>query len=160
MQQAVEPAADEQAPDDAAAAFEAMRGELALLRAAVRGFAARQEDLVARDYTPDLARLLGRQDQMVDAINALARRPGLALTPEGMATRIEAAAVATRRADHEALAEAARRQAEAARRLDTMIGRVRTERQQLDALIWAWLFGAITVLVLIIFRQLGGPLTR
>ncbi|MDQ8756914.1 hypothetical protein RCO27_11820 [Sphingosinicella sp. LHD-64] len=143
-------------PDDAAAAFEAMRRQLALLTSAVEGFAARQEAIAARDYAPDLARLIKAQGQVHEAINELNRRPGVSLTPKDIAEQIDAAAVTNRLADHTALVEAAHGQAEAARRLDAMIGRLRTDQQQRDALAWAWLAGMVTVMVLVILAQVVG----
>jgi hypothetical protein len=140
--------------DNAAAAFEALRRQLALLHAAVEGFAARQDVIAARDYAPDLARIVDLQNRMVSAINTLGSKPAMALTPESMAAEIEKAAVTARRADHEALADAARQQVAVAWELNGMIGRVRMEADQLDAQIWSWLFGAGTVLVLLILPQL------
>jgi hypothetical protein len=142
--------------DNAAAAFDAMRRQLALLAAAVEGFAARQDVIAARDYAPDLAQIIELQDWSVKAIKTLAGRPGIALTPEVIAEQIEAAAVTVRCADHEALAEATRRQIEATRHLEAMIGQARAKQQQSDALIWAWVSGAITVLVVIALRHLRG----
>ncbi len=48
---------------DPAGAFERMRRQLALLAAAVEGFASRQQAIEARDYAPDLGRLIERQDR-------------------------------------------------------------------------------------------------
>jgi hypothetical protein len=139
---------------DPGLAFDAMRQELAMLRYAVQGFAGKQEELAARDYTPDLARLIDLQDQMVGAINALARRPGVALTPETMAAQIEAAVVTARRGDRETLADATRGQVAAAQQLDAMIGRVRDRQKQRDALIYAWVAGMMTLMALIIIVEL------
>jgi len=73
-------------------AFEAMTHKLAALIAAVEGFAARQQELHSRDYTEDLARIHGRQDAANHAINTLASRPALQLTPEAIAGQIRQAA--------------------------------------------------------------------
>jgi hypothetical protein len=143
---AVHEAPDAPSADDPAAAFEAMRGELALLRYAVQGFAGKQEEIAARDYAPDLARLIDVQEQLCGAVRTLDQRPGVALTPEMVAAQIERAAATARKADHEALSATASQ-------LDTMIGRVRTEQQQRDALIWAWLAGMMTVMTLMTLAQ-------
>ena len=57
---------DDQGGTDAAEAFEAMRGELALLRRAVEGLAAERGAIDVPDYTETL----GRMQQGVDATAA------------------------------------------------------------------------------------------
>ena len=69
-QQIIEAQPDSDA--DALAAFERMSGQLAMLTAAVEGFAARQARIEQRDYSQDLAQLTERQDQMTAAIHTLA----------------------------------------------------------------------------------------
>jgi hypothetical protein len=142
--------------DNAAAAFNAMREELALLRAAMGKFAARQDELAARDYAPDLAQIIALQDQTVGSVRALTQCPGVALTPEVIAAQIEAAAVTARRDDHEALGEATRKLTESSQRMDAMVGRARTRQEQLLARMWSCVFGAGAVLVLLILAQLFG----
>jgi cell division protein ZapA (FtsZ GTPase activity inhibitor) len=142
---------------DAATAFENMRRQLALLTAATEGFAARQAALEARDYAPDLARLAGAMERTHEAINILNRRPGVSLTPETVATQIEAAAIPLRRADHDALREAAQALDQATRRIEGIISRVRTREKQIDALIWAVMGG---IIVTIILFALGGVLAE
>jgi hypothetical protein len=69
-------------------AFEAMTHKLAVLIAAVEGFAARQQELHSRDYTKDLARIHACQDDAAAAIETLASSPALQLTPETIAGQI------------------------------------------------------------------------
>jgi len=69
-------------------AFEAMTHKLAVLIAAVEGFAARQQELHSRDYTEDLARIHACQDDAAAAIETLASSPALQLTPETIAGQI------------------------------------------------------------------------
>ncbi|MDV3456355.1 hypothetical protein RZN05_05120 [Sphingomonas sp. HF-S4] len=101
----VQPAGD---IDDPEVAFEAMTRKLAGLTAAVEGFAARQQELHARDYGPDPAKIHGLSGKMVDAINKLAARPGVALTPETLAPQIAEAGARVRAADHQAWGNANR----------------------------------------------------
>jgi hypothetical protein len=145
-----------QPSDDAAAAFEALRDELALLRFAVQGFAGRQEEIAARDYTADIARLLGAQQKVHQVIGELAHRPGVALTPETLARELETAAITVRRADQEALGAAAQAQRDVTRTLKTVIGRVRTAEQQRNLLIWAYLAGVMTVAAFVILAKVLG----
>ena len=69
---------------DALAAFERMNGQLAMLTAAVEGFAARQARIEQRDYSRDLAQLAERHDKVETAIRTLASRPGVQLTPTAL----------------------------------------------------------------------------
>lgn len=87
-------------------AFEAMTHKLAVLVAAVEGFAARQQELHSRDYTEDLARIHARQDQAVGAIKTLASRPALQLTPETIAVQIRQASAKASEAEIQLFANA------------------------------------------------------
>ena len=145
------PDADERsASDDAATAFDAMRRQLALLTSAVEGFASRQEAITARDYGPDLEKIAARMANVGNAINVLAERPAIALTPAEMARQIEAAGKTIQQADHAAFSGAQQGLAQAARELDGMVARERTREKQVDALIWAALFGMITAMLFIL----------
>jgi hypothetical protein len=95
--------------DDPAIAFEAIARKLAGLTAAVEGFAARQQELHARDYGPDLAKVLDQHQQVWKALLTLDKRPAMALTPRDIAAQIEAAATMVREADHPALLAAEHR---------------------------------------------------
>ncbi len=46
--------------DEAAAAFDAMRRQLALLASAAEGFASHQQAIATRDYGPDLEKIAAR----------------------------------------------------------------------------------------------------
>lgn len=101
------------ASNPAERAFEGMERKLAGLSAAVDGFAARQQELHARDYRDDLAKIHDVQERFREAINTLNRRPGLALTPDMIASQIERAGMSVRSSDHAAL-ESAKREFDAA----------------------------------------------
>ena len=85
-----------------------------------------------------------------NAINVLAERPAIALTPAEMARQIEAAGKTIQQADHAAFSGAQQGLAQAARELDGMVARERTREKQVDALIWAALFGMITAMLFIL----------
>lgn len=123
--------------NDPVAAFERISHRIAGLTAAVEGFAARQQELHARDYGPDLAKIHKRQDDAKDAIWTLAERPGVKLTPAGIAEQIEAAGAQVRARDHQAWAEAHRAQQQATTALDAVVASARTARMQ-----WRWIWGA------------------
>lgn len=90
--------------DDPEVAFEAMSRKLAGLTAAVEGFAARQQELHARDYGPDLVKIQGQWAEIVRAFKALKEKPGIALTPKTLAPQIAEAGERVRAADHQAWA--------------------------------------------------------
>ena len=99
---------DDQGGADAAEAFEAMRGELALLRRAVEGLAAERGGVDIPDYSETLGHVVqgldginGRLDQVTTAI---VKSPALAMTPAQVSAQINRAAADLRSADHAALA--------------------------------------------------------
>ncbi len=121
--------------NDPVAAFERMSHKIAGLTAAVEGFAARQQELHARDYGPDLAKIHKRQDDAKHAILTLTDRPGVKLTPSEIAEQIEAAGARVRARDHQAWAEAHRAQLQATRALDAVVASALTARMQRR---WIW----------------------
>ena len=125
------------APDGAKAAFERLQRTLAGQTAAIDGFAARQQELHARDYTPDLAKIHDRIEAFRGAILTLNERPAMALTPEAIAAQIMAAGSQIRAADHQAWAEAVRAQAQAASELRAVTASALTARAK-----WRWIGGA------------------
>lgn len=122
---------------DALAAFERMSGQLAALAAAVDGFAARQTRIEQRDYSQDLAQLTERQEKMIDAVNILADRPGVKLTPDGFAEGLGRAAAKLRAPDQAALASAQAAMGDARAAMVGVVASARTRQAQRDALIWA-----------------------
>ena len=94
--------------EDPAVAFEQMSRRLAGLTAAVEGFAARQQELHARDYGPDLAGIRDWQEEAMNAIDDLGKRPAMALTPEMIDSQIKTAGEVVRADDHKAWRDACR----------------------------------------------------
>lgn len=152
---------DEQHGDAAAEAFEAMRGEMALLRRAVERLAAeRQEVPEPIDYTDTLGHLqkgVNAATNRIDLVaQAIAKMPGLKMTPEEMAQRIGGAADVARREDQKAITSARQSFEDTTRRLERYILAARTGEQQnrwvaytgglgiiLGALLWGVFGGAI-----------------
>ena len=122
---------------DALAAFERMSGQLAMLTAAVEGFASRQARIEQRDYSQDLAHLAERQDQMTVAIHTLADRPGLKITTDGFAEGVGRAAAKLRAPDQAALSSAQAAMSDARNAMANVVIAARTKAEQRDALIWA-----------------------
>lgn len=125
-------------------AFEAMSVKLAGLTAAIDGFAARQQELHARDYGPDLARIHERQSAFRTAVLTLNERPAMALTPQLIASQIELAGRQGRASDHQAWANAQRELGQSIQTINGVVASVMTARKQRQ-----WLAGcAATAMVI------------
>ncbi len=90
--------------DPAAAAFETLRQEVALLNAAVAGLAA--ERAPAPDYSETLGEIAKGMDTAVARIGKLASSPVLALTPAEVTRQITVAGAEVRQHDRVALHQA------------------------------------------------------
>ena len=136
---------DDQGGADAAEAFEAMRGELALLRRAVEGLAAERGAIDMPDYTETLGRMQQGVDATADRIavinDVIARSPALAMTPEQMAQRIAAAGNAARREDQAALAKAGEDKTRVIAELRAIVGSAWTRADQKNRQLWFGLGG-------------------
>lgn len=136
---------DDQGGADAAEAFEAMRGELALLRRAVEGLAAERGAIDVPDYTETLGRMQKGVDATADRIavinDVIARSPALAMTPEQMAQRIAAAGNVARREDQAAITKAGEDKARVMAELRTIAGSAWTRADQKNRQLWFGLGG-------------------
>lgn len=153
---------DEQGGADAAEAFEAMRGELALLRRAVEGLAAERVNIDVPDYSETLAHLQQgvnvTSESIVKIGQALGRSPALAMTPEDMAQRIAAAGNVARREDQAALATARKGLEEMTRQLHGYVVSRRRGDEQNRLLVFTAIGGIIAGIVL--WAVFGGALAR
>lgn len=132
----VQPAGD---IDDPEVAFEAMTRKLAGLTAAVEGFAARQQELHARDYGPDLVKIQEQWGEIVRAFKALKEKPGVALTPETLAPQIVEAGARVRAVDHQAWSNANRELGAAVQSLNGVVASAMKAETQKH-----WIIGAAT----------------
>ena len=132
--------------DDPEVAFEAMSRKLAGLTAAVEGFAARQQELHARDYGPDLVKIQEQWAEIVRAFKALKNRPGISLTPESIASQIDVASVRVRAADHQAWSDANRQLGAAIQSLNGIVASANdADTQRL------WIIGAAAAALVVGF---------
>jgi hypothetical protein len=92
--------------DDLEYAFATMNHRLAGLTAAVDGFAARQQEIHARDYGQDLAQIQKDLAETRDAIRILAKRPAMTLTPDEIGQRIDEVSKALRANDQRVIESA------------------------------------------------------
>lgn len=132
--------------DDPEVAFEAMSRKLAGLTAAVEGFAARQQELHARDYGPDLVKIQGQWAEIVHAFRSLKEKPGIALTPETLAPQIADAGARVRAADHQAWGNANRELGAAIQLLNGVVASAMKARTQR-----LWIVGAATAALVVGF---------
>lgn len=127
-------------------AFEIMARKLAGLTAAVEGFAARQQELHARDYGPDLTKIHARWGEACKVINDLAERPAVALTPQLIASQIEIAGRDGRASDHQAWSDANRHLRLAIQSLSGVVASARDASTQK-----LWIAGAAAAAALVSF---------
>ncbi|WP_324697787.1 DUF6118 family protein [Novosphingobium sp. RL4] len=97
---------------DPAAAFEAMGQRLAGLTAAIDGLAVKFQEMHARDYSTEFAKIEGQFQAVRLTVKEFTERPVMALTPKTVAAQIEAAGRDGRLADQQAW-ERARRELQA-----------------------------------------------
>ncbi|MGQ2943103.1 MAG: DUF6118 family protein [Blastomonas fulva] len=111
-------------------ALEAVARRLAGVTAAVDGFAQRQQDLLGRDNSEDLALIHQSCEGMREVIDMLGQQPALKLTPEVIGRQIETAGRQARTDADLALAAIHNNLQNAISALAKMTGSVRTVRQQ------------------------------
>lgn len=120
--------------DDPAHAFEALRGEVSLLRRAVEGLTAERQS--APDYTPTLTELSGRLARVEGFLGKVAESPALRLTPESLAVSVAKASETARAGDRENLgkADAALRSSVAS--INAVVEQAWTAERQWKQLCW------------------------
>lgn len=137
-----------------AAAFEELRREVSLTRAAVEGLTA------ARERTPDYSVTLGQIAERLKATAAAAdrieRAPAVSLSPDAMVTEIVKASAAARAADARLIQDARDALAQSLGRVDGIVKRGQAADRQirrqclaavggllLGIMIWSFLPGAV-----------------
>lgn len=129
----------------AAEAFEALRREVALMRLGVEALAG--ERCAQPDYTETLGQLASEMATSSAAMGRLAERGALSLTPKDVAGEIRIAQGHARREATEAMQDAVRHLAAAARELGRWVEQARTadlqNRRLLQVGVAALLFGGV-----------------
>lgn len=116
------------AADPAARAFAQLAEKVDLLEAAIAGLAAKRDAMP--DYSETLGEIAELLEKMRGAINTLARRPAMEITPDAMAGQIAAAGKAARAADSATINQARDRIDKAAARIEYLEGKVADAREQ------------------------------
>ena len=130
-------------------ALDAVARRLAGVTAAVDGFAERQQDLLSRDYSEDLALIHQSYDDLRATIDSLATKAALVLTPEVIVGQIER--LRARKDTDAAMAAAQNNLQKATSALARMTDSVRTAKRQNQ-----WRAGAATG-ALLTLPPLPGP---
>lgn len=144
--------------DDPALAFEQLRGEVSLLRAAIEGLTAARESIDIPDYEPTLERTEKVLAALVQQVDAIRKSSAMTLTPENMGRRLNASvADATCELQHQ-MQSAKSAMAGAAHDLQAMVVSARRGDEQNSWLLWAGLGGL--VLGLLLYAIMAGPIAR
>lgn len=144
--------------DPAAEAFARVEGEMALMRRAVQHLAAERADIVIPDYSPSLTDMAKQLRKMSGAIEAMANHPAMQLTPDSLGRRIEAAADAARRSDHERITNAHSDLRQAAQDMRAVTAYARTAAEQRRTLLQA--IGGGMLAGILLWSFLPGTIAR
>lgn len=133
-------------PADAAAAFEALRREVALLNVAIAGLAAAQAP--APDYSETLGEIAKGVSVAVGRLGRVLASPALAVSPADLARQIAVAGDEARRQDRAAVHQAQEALLRSARDLDGWIDRARLASVQNWRLVQAAGVGVVAGVIL------------
>lgn len=142
---------DNPGEEGAAEAFEALRAEVAQLRAGVEGLSAALKDHAAPDYAPTLG-------AMAKTLEEIGAHPALQLTPQGYGAEVRAGTEAIRRRLESDVQAAVTTIAHASGEVRRFAGDLRTREQQRTWLIRAGAGGLIAGAVA--WALVAGPLAR
>jgi len=123
--------------DEAAAAFEELRQEIALMRRAVAGLSAEHASIEIPDYSQTLVQMGKALNAILRTNKELAEAPALRMTAQIWAEQIAAASRSARQADREALDQARSGFDEITRVLSASFASARTADKQ-----FVWVLGA------------------
>ena len=133
-------------PSDAATAFEELRREVSLARAAVEGLTAARERIP--DYSATLGAMLAALRETAERIATIERSPAISLSPAAMAAEISDASEAARAADQKQLHDTRDELLRAIGRIDAMVDHGRAAHHQRRLLIWTGACAALAATLL------------
>jgi hypothetical protein len=123
--------------DEAAAAFEELRQEIALMRRAVAGLSAEHASIEIPDYSQTLGKMAAALNALLKTHKELAEAPALRMNAQNWAEHIAGASRTARQADREALDHARSGFDEITRALSASFASARAADAQLT-----WVLGA------------------
>lgn len=142
--------------EDFTQAFEALRGETSLIRAAVEGLTAARERLP--DYSVTLGQMAEALQEAADGINRIERSPAVRLSPAALTLEIIKAGTDARVEDARRLDEAREAIARSVGRIDGIVERGQAADRQFHRLIWSCSGSALAGILL--WSILPGALAR
>ena len=143
-------------PSDAATAFEELRREVSLARAAVEGLTAARERIP--DYSETLGAMLAALRDVTQRIATIERSPAISLSPAAMAAEISDASEAARAADQKQLHDTRDELIRAIGRIDAMVDHGRAAHHQRRLLTWTGVCAAAGATLLMVI--LPGAVAR
>ena len=123
--------------DEAAAAFEELRQEIALMRRAVTGLSAEHASIEVPDYSQTLGRMAAALNAILRTNKELAEAPALQMNARNWAEHIAEASRTARQPDREALDRARSGLDQIARAMSASLDSARTADKQLTWLLCA-----------------------
>ena len=123
--------------DEAAAAFEELRQEIALMRRAVAGLSAEHASIEVPDYSQTLGKMAAALNAILRTNKEFAEAPALRMNAQNWAEQIAAASRVARQVDREALDRARSGLDEMTRALSASFASARAAEAQL-----MWVLGA------------------
>jgi phage-related minor tail protein len=139
-----------------AAAFEELRREVSLTRAAVEGLTAARERVP--DYSVTLGQIADRLTATAAAADRIEQAPAVRLSPDAMTTEIVKASAAARAADARLIQEARDALSQALGRVDGLVERGQGAEQQIRHQCWA--AGGGMLVGILIWSVLPGAVAR
>jgi len=139
-----------------AAAFEELRREVSLTRAAVEGLTAARERMP--DYSVTLGQIADRLKATAAAIDRIERAPAVSLSPDAMVTEIVKASAAARVADARLIQDARDVLMQSIGRVDGIVQRGQAADRQIRHLRWAG--GGGLLVGMLIWSVLPGAVAR
>jgi len=118
-----------------AAAFEELRREVSLTRAAVEGLTAARERMP--DYSITLGQIADRLKATAAAVDKIEKAPAVSLSPDAMTTEIVKASAAARAADARLIQDARDALSQSLGRVDGIVKRGQAADQQIKRQCWA-----------------------
>ena len=138
------------------AAFEELRREVSLTRAALEGLTAARERIP--DYTPTLGQIAERLKLITAAADRIEKAPAIGLSPHAMVVEIVKASTAVRAADAKLIADARDAMSRAIGQVDGLVQRGQAAKLQIEERLWTGIGGGLIGVLL--WSALPGVVAR
>lgn len=144
--------------DPATEAFARLEGEMAMVRHTVQNMARERADIVIPDYTATLGQMADQLAQVSKTLSTIGSKPAIELTPEDIAVQIKRASFDMLRDASDLFRQGRRDFDGATGQLNAMVGRVRTEDEQMRQ---TWRFAGMGLAAgILLWSILPGTMAR